>query len=56
MKPSLSVHQPAGGVVLHGVQQLVGRVQAGGEQLEAAEEDCDQVRSVLGHSLQARPG
>ena len=56
MKPSLSVHQPASGVVLHWVQQLVWRVQAGGEQLEAAEEDCDQVCSVLGHSLQARPG
>ena len=56
MKPSLSVDQPAGGVVLHGVEQLVGGVQTGGQELEAAEENSDEVRPVLGDSLQTRSG
>ena len=42
---ALGVNQSAGGKVLTGVQQLVGRLQAGTEQLETAEEDCDQVGS-----------
>ena len=53
---ALGVDQPAGGVVLHGVEQLVGGVQTGGQELEAAEENSDEVRPVLGDSLQTRSG
>ena len=48
--------QSAGGVVLHGMEQLLGRVQTGWKQLEDGEKNSDEVRPVLGDSLKTRPG
>ena len=42
---ALGLDLPADGAVLGGMEQLVGRVQAGAEQLETTQEDCHQVSS-----------
>ena len=52
---ALGMDQSAGGVVLHGVEQLLGRVQTGRKQLEDGEKNSDEVRPVLGDSLETRP-
>ena len=44
---ALGVDEPRGGVGLHRLQQLLGGVQAGGEQLEAGQQHHHQVSTVL---------